>query len=69
MSNFNQVLDRYRDEMEYSLFWRYKKGRLPRIIRWLLERPDLAEALAKDARERENEDATENTTAIERDAA
>jgi hypothetical protein len=50
LSNFTRALESHKVDLGYNQFWRYKSGRLPRILRWLVERPELAEALAADAR-------------------
>jgi hypothetical protein len=50
LPNFMQAIERNRASLDYHQFWRYTKaGRLPRIIRWLADNPELAQALADDA--------------------
>lgn len=46
---FGQALERYKVDIGYTQYWRYRGGKLPRIIRWLAEHPDLARALAEDS--------------------
>lgn len=47
---FNEVLRRHAIELTPVTFYRYMRGDLPPFARWLLSRPDIAEALAADAR-------------------
>jgi hypothetical protein len=49
LARFNQVLERHKAEIGQSQYWRYKGGRLPKLLTWLVERPELAQALAADA--------------------
>jgi hypothetical protein len=54
--NFIKALEGQKANMPYNQFWRYTKGgQLPKVISWIAERPDLAEALAADARELQNQ--------------
>jgi hypothetical protein len=48
--NFAVALEAHKEDLGYNQFWRYKSGRLPRVIKWIVERPELAAALAEDAR-------------------
>lgn len=48
---FSQALERHKGEINPTQYWRYKGGRLPKLITWLAQRPELAAALAEDARE------------------
>jgi len=51
-TNFTRALERRRETgtLDYHQFWRYTMaGRLPKILYWLVENQDLAEALAADA--------------------
>jgi hypothetical protein len=51
LANFTRVLQERKAEIGYHQVWRYTQaGRLPKLNTWLLERPELAEALAADAR-------------------
>lgn len=69
LENFKAALNRYRDQIPPATFWRYTNGQLPPPLGdLLLSDPDLVEALARDVRAKEQDNA-ENTTAIERDAA
>jgi hypothetical protein len=47
--NFTQALERHKGEIDYTQYWRYKGGRLPKLLTWLAQRPELAQALAADA--------------------
>lgn len=52
LARFIQALQGYEAELGYNTFWRYAKAqRLPKIVRWIAERPELARALAADAEE------------------
>jgi Ser/Thr protein kinase RdoA (MazF antagonist) len=51
LARFNEALERRKEEIGQSQRWRYKGGRVPRLLVWLAQRPDLAAALAEDARE------------------
>jgi len=53
LNHFTRALEAHKADLGYNQFWRYKSGRLPKALRWVAERPDLAEALAADARELE----------------
>lgn len=51
LPKFAAELERYKEEIGQTQFWRYTKGnKRPRLITWLVERPELIEALAADAR-------------------
>jgi hypothetical protein len=50
LTRFSAVLERHKAEINPTQYWRYKGGRLPKLLTWLAERPELAEALAEDAR-------------------
>lgn len=52
LARFTTALERHKGQIDDATYWRYRGGRLPRLITWLLERPDLAMALAEDAIER-----------------
>lgn len=51
LPRFNATLEHYKAEIGQSKTWRYRGGRIPALLRWLAERPDLAAALAEDARD------------------
>lgn len=48
---FNAALGLHRAQMDNATYWRYTNGRLPKVLRWLVERPELVQALAADAAE------------------
>jgi hypothetical protein len=51
LTNFSRVLEAKRAEVGYHQVWRWLKAdKMPKVITWLAERPELAEALAEDAR-------------------
>jgi hypothetical protein len=50
LTRFTKELEKYKGEINQTQYWRYKGGRLPRLLVWLAERPELASALADDAR-------------------
>jgi hypothetical protein len=50
LTRFSEALERHKAEIDYTQYWRYKGGRLPRLLLWLAKNPELAEALAEDAR-------------------
>lgn len=50
LRNFTKALEAYKSELGHNNYWRYAKAqRLPKIITWIAQRPDLARALAEDA--------------------
>lgn len=49
LARFSKALESHKAELDQSSYWRYKGGRLPRLLTWLVERPELARALAEDA--------------------
>lgn len=52
LHNFTHALETHKEQLDYHQYWRWTKaGALPQLITWLAERPELVEALAKDARE------------------
>ena len=51
LTKFTKALEGHREDLGYNQFWRYTSGRIPKVLRWLAERPDLAQALADDAAE------------------
>ena len=51
LPNFQEVMRRrYTSQPSDATYWRWCNGIVPPQIRFLVERPDLAEALAADAR-------------------
>ena len=52
LNHFAAALELHKKELGYNQFWRYAKAqRFPKILTWIASRPELAEALAKDAAE------------------
>ena len=53
LTRFTAALERHKGELDLdnSTYWRYRGGRLPRILAWLARNPELAVALAEDAAE------------------
>lgn len=51
LEQFNQALERHKADLDYLTYWRYRGGRLPKLLLWLVQRPQLAAALAADAAE------------------
>lgn len=49
LERFTKVLERYKGQIDDATYWRYKGGRVPKLLSWLASRPDLAWALAVDA--------------------
>lgn len=49
LTRFSQAMEHHKGEINPTQYWRYKGGRPPRLLTWLIERPDLIEALAEDA--------------------
>jgi len=62
LARFTQVLEQHKGQIDDATYWRYRGGRLPRLLRWLAERPDLAVALAEDAVELASSPATKDAT-------
>jgi hypothetical protein len=50
LTKFAEALELHKGEINPTQYWRYKGGRLPRLLLWLAKNPELAEALAADAR-------------------
>jgi hypothetical protein len=46
---FTRVLEQHKGQIDDATYWRYRGGRLPKLLLWLAQRPDLAQALAEDA--------------------
>ena len=64
LKNFTAALERHKLELGYNQFWRYTKAkRFPRILMWIAERPELAQALAADAVELAAQRRPDDTTA------
>lgn len=66
LKRFSEALKNSGLKLSSATLWRYQTGRFGPFGKLLMENPQLAEALAMDAKEQDN---AENTTAIERDAA
>lgn len=50
LANFTRALERYKEDFNSpTQLWRYRGGRLPKLLTWLVQRPELAQALAADA--------------------
>lgn len=49
LSNFSTALEQHKHALGYTQYWRYKGGKIPRLILWLANHPELARALADDA--------------------
>jgi hypothetical protein len=59
LTNFTRVLEEKKGEIGYHQVWRWvKDNRMPKLINWLADRPELAEALAEDARSLGRENGT-----------
>lgn len=52
LPKFTAELSHHKGQLDYATYWRYRNGKLPKLLMWLVDRPDLAEALAEDARAR-----------------
>ena len=50
LPRFQEALRRYPRQPSDATFWRWSVGLIPIQLRFLIEHPDLAEALAADAR-------------------
>ncbi len=50
LPRFQEALQRYKHQPSPPTFWRWSVGIIPIQLRFLVEHPDLAEALAADAR-------------------
>jgi hypothetical protein len=53
LRNFTRALalEQRKGRLDYHQYWRYSSGRIPKVLRWLVEHPDLAQALSEDAAE------------------
>lgn len=51
LTRFTRGLERHKAELDDATYWRYRSGKLPRLLLWLAQRPELAADLAEDARE------------------
>lgn len=49
LPNFQEVMRRYSNQPSDATYWRWRNGIVPPQIRFLVERPDLLEALVADA--------------------
>lgn len=50
LPQFREALRRYQYQPSDATYWRWSVGIVPPALRFLIERPDLLEALAADAR-------------------
>jgi hypothetical protein len=51
LENFTRVLKGKKADIGYHQVWRWvEDNRMPKLIKWLAKNPELAEALAEDAR-------------------
>lgn len=50
LPRFREALRRYQNQPSDATYWRWSVGIVPPQLRFLIERPELAEALAADAR-------------------
>jgi hypothetical protein len=50
LPRFQEALQRYKHQPSVATFWRWSVGIVPPQFRFLVEHPDVAEALAADAR-------------------
>lgn len=55
LPNFQEALRRYPLQPSDATSWRWRSGIVPPVIRFLIDRPDLLDALATDARARVTE--------------
>lgn len=49
LSRFQEAIKAHSGELSTGTFWRYANGWLPAFGRFIVERPELAKALADDA--------------------
>lgn len=50
LPNFSKELERSKGGLDYHQVWRYTRaGKMPRILVWLAEHPNLVDALREDA--------------------
>lgn len=68
LSKFSAALEHHKAEISQAQYWRYKGGRLPRLLTWLASKPDLAQALADDARELASQAAQQPGKGVSADA-
>lgn len=52
LPHFSGAMKQYAEQPSSATYWRWRNGIVPDIVQFIVDRPDLAEALAKDARER-----------------
>lgn len=55
LPRFQEALRRYPDQPSDATSWRWRSGIIPPAIRFLIDRPDLLEALSQDAKALEEE--------------
>lgn len=51
LTRFREAVKAYSAELPAGTLWRYANGLLPAFGRFIAERPELAQALAEDAKE------------------
>lgn len=51
LTRFGAALRHHKAEIDDATFWRYVNGHIPKLLRFIAERPQLAAALAEDAAE------------------
>jgi hypothetical protein len=49
LPRFQEAMRRYKNQPSDATYWRYLVGQVPPAIRFIVERPELAAALAADA--------------------
>lgn len=59
LPRFQDALRRYQYQPSDATYWRWSVGIIPQALRFLIERPELLEALAADARELMSQDQNE----------
>ena len=52
LPHFSGAMKQYAEQPSSATYWRWRNGILPDIVEFIVNRPELAEALAKDARDR-----------------
>lgn len=49
LPQFQAALIKHKAAIGYDRIWRYRQGKIPRIVLWIAENLDLAQALVADA--------------------